>query len=151
MLRQQYTDAMKTAMKAGDKVTLAAVRLIMSDVKYADVEARTAGKTEASDADLLARLQKMVKQRQDSIAMYKQGGRDDLAANEQAEIDVIHTFLPKQMSEADVSAAIAAAIAETGAASMKDMGKVVAVLKAKFTGQMDFGKASAAVKAALGG
>ncbi len=142
MLRARFTDAMKTAMKAGDKTTLGAVRLIMSDLKYADVEARTAGKTEASDADILARLQKMIKQRQDSIAAYTQAGRADLAAGEQSEIDVIQTFLPKQMSDEDVSAAIAAAIAETGAASMKDMGKVVAALRAKYVGQMDFGKAS---------
>jgi uncharacterized protein len=151
MLRQRLTDAMKTAMKSGDKATLAAVRLILSDLKYADVEARGAGKTEASEADILARLQKMVKQRQDSIAMYQQGGRADLAANEQGEIDVIQSFLPKQMSEDDVKAAIAAAIAATGAASMKDMGKVVAELRGKFAGQMDFGKASGLVKAALGG
>jgi uncharacterized protein len=151
MLRQQFSDVMKSAMKSGDKTTLNAVRLIMSDVKYADVEARTAGKTEASDQDLIARLQKMVKQRQDSIAMFKQGGRGDLAANEQSEIDVIMTFLPKQMSEGDVAAAIKAAIASTGAASMKDMGKVVGELKAKYAGQMDFGKASGLVKAALGG
>jgi uncharacterized protein len=151
MLRQQFTDAMKTAMKAGDKTTLNAVRLMMSDLKYADVEARTAGRTEASDADILARLQKMIKQRQDSIAMFQQGGRADLAANEQSEIDVIQTFLPKQMGEDEVKAAIAAAIASTGAASMKDMGKVVSELRAKFAGQMDFGKASGLVKAALGG
>jgi uncharacterized protein len=151
MLRQQFTDAMKTAMKAGDKPTLNAVRLILSDLKYADVEARTAGRTEASDADILARLQKMIKQRQDSIAMFQQGGRADLAANEQSEIDVIQTFLPKQMSEDEVKAAIATAIASTGAASMKDMGKVVADLRGKFAGQMDFGKASGLVKAALGG
>jgi uncharacterized protein len=151
MLRERFTDAMKTAMKSGDKARLGAVRLIMSDLKYADVEARTAGRTEASDAEILARLQKMVKQRQDSIMMYKQGGRDDLADAEQAEIEVITGFLPKQMNEADVAAAIAAAIAETGAASIKDMGKVVAALKAKFAGQMDFGKASGLVKAALGG
>jgi uncharacterized protein len=151
MLRQQFTDAMKTAMKAGDKTTLNAVRLMMSDLKYADVDARTAGRGEASDADILARLQKMIKQRQDSITMYKQGAREDLAAAEQAEIDVIIGFLPKQMGEDEVKAAIAAAISETGAASMKDMGKVVGLLRTKFAGQMDFGKASALAKAALGG
>jgi uncharacterized protein len=151
MLRQQFTEAMKTAMKAGDKTTLNAVRLMMSDLKYADVEARTAGRTEASEAEILARLQKMIKQRQDSIAMFQQGNRAELAAAEQAEIDVILGFLPKQMSDEDVKAAIAAAIAESGASAMKDMGKVVAVLKAKFAGQMDFAKASGLVKAALGG
>jgi uncharacterized protein len=151
MLRQQFTEAMKTAIKAGDKTTLNAVRLMMSDLKYADVEARTAGRTEASEAEILARLQKMIKQRQDSIVMFQQGNRAELAAAEQAEIDVILGFLPKQMSDEDVKAAIAAAIAESGASAMKDMGKVVAVLKAKFAGQMDFAKASGLVKAALGG
>jgi uncharacterized protein len=150
MLRQRFTEAMKTAMKAGDKPTLNAVRLIMSDLKYADVEARTAGRTEASDADILARMQKMIKQRQDSIAMYKQGAREDLAEAEQVEIDVITTFLPKQMSEGEVQTAIAAIIKETGAASIKDMGKVIAEMKARYAGQMDFGKASGMVKAALG-
>jgi uncharacterized protein len=151
MLRAKFTEVMKEAMKAGDKARLGAVRLIISDLKYLDVEARGAGKTEAAEEDIIGMLGKMVKKRQDSIALYKQGGREDLATIEQSEIDVISTFLPKQMAEDEVKTAIAAAIAETGAASMKDMGKVVAVLKAKFAGQMDFGKASALVKAALSG
>ena len=103
------------------------------------------------EEDIMSMLQKMVKQRRDSIAMYQQGGRQDLVDAEQAEIDVIGEFLPKAMDEAEVAAAIQAAIAETGAAGMKDMGKVVAALKAKYAGRMDFGKVSPAVKAALAG
>jgi uncharacterized protein len=150
MLRDRFTEEMKIAMKAGEKARLAAIRLIMSEVKYKDVEARTAGKEQASDDDLLAMMQGMVKKRHDSIAMYKQGGRQDLADIEQAEITVIQGFMPKQLSDDEIKSAIAAAVAETGAASIKDMGKVIATLKAKFTGQMDFGKASGFVKAALG-
>jgi uncharacterized protein len=141
---------MKTAMKSGDKARLAAIRMVQAALKDRDIEARGAGK-EVSEEDILALLQKMVKSRQESLAMYEQAGREDLAAQERSEIAVIQDFLPAQMSEEDVKAAIAAAIAETGAASMKDMGKVVGALKAKFTGQMDFAKASALVKAALNG
>ena len=150
MLRQQFTDEMKLAMKAGDRTRLDAIRLMISDMKNKDVEARTAGRTEASNDDILVMLQKMIKQRQDSITMYDQGGRADLADKEKSEIAVITSFLPQQLSEDDVKSAIAAAVVETGATSIKDMGKVVAVLKAKFSGQMDFGKASGLVKAALG-
>ena len=149
-LRERFTQEMKDAMKGGDKGRLAAIRMIQAALKDRDIEARGAGK-EVSEEDILALLQKMVKSRQESLAMYEQAGRDDLAATERGEIAVIQTFLPAQMSEDDVKAAIAAAIAETGAASMKDMGKVVAALKAKFTGQMDFAKASGLVKAALNG
>ncbi len=149
-LRERFTQEMKDAMKGGDKARLAAIRMIQAALKDRDIEARGAGK-EVSEEDILALLQKMVKSRQESLSMYEQAGRDDLAAQERGEIAVIQTFLPAQMSEDDVKAAIAAAIAETGAASMKDMGKVVAVLKAKFTGQMDFAKASGLVKAALNG
>jgi uncharacterized protein YqeY len=149
-LRQRFTDEMKTAMKGGDKARLAAIRMIQAALKDRDIEARGAGK-EVSEEDILALLQKMVKSRQESLSMYEQAGREDLAAQERGEIAVIQDFLPAQMSDDDVKAAIAAAIAETGAASMKDMGKVVAALKAKFTGQMDFAKASALVKAALNG
>jgi uncharacterized protein YqeY len=141
---------MKDAMKSGDKARLATIRMVQAALKDRDIEARGQGK-EVSEEDILALLQKMVKSRQESVGMYVQGGREDLAAQERGEIEVIQSFLPKQMGDDEVQAAIKAAIAETGAASMKDMGKVVAVLKAKFTGQMDFGKASAAVKAALNG
>jgi uncharacterized protein len=150
-LRTDFTDEMKIAMKAGNKERLAAVRLIISELKNKDVEARTAGKTEASDDELLGMMQKMIKQRQESLAIFEANGRPELAAQERGEIETISSFLPKQMDEPTVKAAIASAITETGAASMKDMGKVVAVLRAKFAGQMDFAKASGLVKAALSG
>ena len=149
-LRERFTQEMKDAMKGGDKSRLAAIRMIQAALKDRDIEARGAGK-EVSEEDILSLLQKMVKSRQESLAMYEQAGREDLAATERGEISVIQSFLPAQMSDEDVKAAIAAAISETGAASMKDMGKVVGALKAKFTGQMDFAKASALVKAALNG
>jgi uncharacterized protein YqeY len=149
-LRERFTQEMKDAMKGGDKSRLAAIRMIQAALKDRDIEARGAGK-EVSEEDILALLQKMVKSRQESLTMYEQAGREDLAATERGEIAVIQTFLPAQMSDEDVKAAIAAAITETGATAMKDMGKVVGALKAKFTGQMDFAKASALVKAALNG
>lgn len=149
-MREKFTGMLKTAMKAGDKPRVATVRLIQAALKDRDIEARGQGKT-VSDDDILALLQKMVKQRQDSIALYEQGGRADLADQERAEIAIIAEFLPKAMDESEVAAAIRAAIAETGAASPKDMGKVIGALKAKFAGRMDFGKVSPAVKAALGG
>ncbi len=149
-MREKFTEMMKSAMKAGDKPRLAAVRLIQARLKDIDIEARGAGKTVGED-DILSMLQKMVKQRRDSIAMYQQGGRQDLVDAEQAEIDVINEFLPKAMDDAEVAAAIEAAVAETGATSAKDMGKVIAALKAKYSGRMDFGKVSPAVKAALAG
>ena len=151
MIRDDLKRAQVEAMKGGDKPRLAAVRLILAKVKDRDIELRTASSVPDDDLVVVDVLQKMVKQRRDSIALYEQGGRKDLADAEQAEIDVISEFLPKAMDEAEVAAAIKAAIAETGAAGMKDMGKVVAALKAKYAGQMDFGKVSQAVKAALAG
>jgi uncharacterized protein YqeY len=142
---------MKEAMKAGDKGKLAAIRLMISELKNKDVEARGAGKDQASEEEILGVLQKMIKQRQESLAIYEANGRPELADGEKSEIAVISSFLPQQLSEDDVKAAIASAIAETGAASVKDMGKVIAVLRAKFAGQMDFGKASGLVKSALAG
>jgi hypothetical protein len=150
-LRDKLMDDLKTAMKGGDKTRLSTIRLIQAALKDKDIEARGQGKGQLTDDDLLALMQKMVKQRQESIAIYSQAGRTELAAGEQAEVDVISHYLPTQMDEAAVSAAIAASIAATGAASMKDMGKVVADLKAKHAGQMDFARASQLVKAALGG
>jgi uncharacterized protein len=150
-LRARLSEALKEAMKAGDKTKLGAIRLIQSELKNKDVEARGLGQGEASEADILALLQKMIKQRQESLAIYQQNNRPELAAQEQAEITVINTFLPKQLGEAEISAAIAAVIAETGAAGVKDMGKVIALLRERFAGQMDFGKASGMVKAALSG
>lgn len=150
-LRERFTEELKAAMKAGDKGKLGAVRLIQAALKDKDIEARGAGKGQASDEEILSLLQKMVKQRQESAAIYAANARPELADAENAEIAVISSFLPQQMGEDEVKAAIAAAIAEAGAASMKDMGKVVAVLKAKHSGQMDFARASGLVKAALGG
>jgi uncharacterized protein len=139
---------MKEAMKAGDKKRLDTIRLINAALKDRDIAARGEGKT-VSDDDILALLQKMIKSRQESADIYEKNARPELAAQERGEIEVITGYLPKQMDEGAVAEAIKAAISETGAASMKDMGKVVASLKAKYTGQMDFAKASAAVKAAL--
>lgn len=149
-MREQFTAMLKTAMKAGDKRRVDTVRMITAALKDRDIEARGQGK-EVSDADILALLQKMVKSRQESMDIYEKNGRPELAQQEREEIAIIQEFLPKQMSEDEVQAAIKAAIAETGAASVKDMGKVVGALKAKYTGQMDFAKASAAVKGLLNG
>jgi uncharacterized protein YqeY len=146
MLRERFTTEMKEAMKAGEKGKLGAIRLIQAALKDKDIEARGNGKEPLSDEEILALLQKMVKQRQESIAMYEQGGRQELAQQEKDEVAVISSYLPQQMDEAETKAAIEAAIAETGAASMKDMGKVVGVLRAKYAGRMDFAKASGLVK-----
>jgi uncharacterized protein YqeY len=150
MLRETFTAELKTAMKAGDKRRVDTIRMITAALKDKDIEARTSGK-EVSEDDILALLQKLVKSRQESMAIYEANARPELAAQEREEIAVIATFLPQPMSEAEVAEAIKAAIAETGAASIKDMGKVVAALKAAHSGKMDFGKVSALVKAALAG
>ncbi len=150
-LRERFTEGLKEAMKAGEKPRLATIRLIQAALKDKDIELRGLGKEPATDEDILALLQKMIKQRQESIAIYDANSRPELADAERAEVAVISSFLPKQMDEAEIAAAIDAAIAETGAASMKDMGKVVGALKAKFAGQMDFAKASGLVKTKLGG
>lgn len=150
-LRERFTSELKEAMKAGEKGKVGAIRLIQAALKDKDIEARGAGKGEASPDEILALLQKMIKQRQESIAIYDANGRPELAAGERAEVDVISAYLPKQMDEDEVKAAIAAAVTESGAASVKDMGKVIATLRANYAGQMDFAKASGLVKAALGG
>jgi uncharacterized protein len=145
-MRDKINADLKAAMKAGDKQRVGTLRLINAAIQSAEIEA----KKDIDEAGVLAVMTKMVKQRRDSITQYMNGGRPELAATEEAEIAVIEGYLPKQMDEAQVSAAIADAIKETGAASPKDMGKVMGVLKAKYAGQMDFQKASAAVKSALG-
>jgi uncharacterized protein YqeY len=145
-MRAKINADIKTAMKAGEKQKVGTLRLINAAIQSAEIEA----KKDLDDAAILAVMTKMVKQRRDSIAQYTSGGRPELAATEQAEIDIIEAYLPKQMDDAAVAVAIAEAIKETGAASPKDMGKVMGVLKAKYAGQMDFQKVSAAVKAALG-
>ena len=151
MLRDAINSAIKDAMKAKDERKLSTLRMVNSALKNADIDARGQGKPPLSDEDLLGLLQKMIKQRQESVALYDKGGRPELAAAEREEIAVISAYLPKQMSDDEVNAAIAAIVKETGAAGMKDMGKVIAALKAKYAGQMDFGKASGLVKAALTG
>ena len=147
-LRDAVSAQMKEAMKAGEKTRVGALRLVIAALKDREIEARGSGKI-VSRADELALLTKMVKSRQESLAIYQQAKRDDLAAQESAEIAIIGEFLPKQMDEAQVTAAATAAITETGAASLRDMGKVVNALKERYPGQMDFAKASAIVKALL--
>lgn len=147
MLRQNLTDDMKAALKAGEKDKLATIRLVISEVKKADVA--VAGQPELDDAGIMSVMNKMLKQRRDSVEQFTKGGRKDLADKETAEIAVIEAYLPKQMSEADSKAAIAALIKDVGAAGPKDMGKVMGALKAKFAGQMDMGKASGWVKEIL--
>lgn len=149
-MRDTLNAELKAAMKGGDKRRVDTIRLINAALKDKDIEARASGKT-LDEQDVLAVLQKMVKSRQESVDIYAKAGREELAQQEREEIAVIQSFLPQQMSESDVGAAIDAAVAETGAATIKDMGKVVAALKAKYAGRMDFGKASAVVKARLGG
>jgi len=150
MLREDLQNALKEAMKAHDTATVAAVRLIIAGQKEKDVEARGKGQKEASDADLMSMMQTMIKQRKESVEIYENAGRPELAEKEKAEIAVIEKFLPKQMSEDEIVAAIKAVVAEVGAESMKDMGKVMGVLRTKYAGQMDFGKASGLIKTILG-
>lgn len=147
-MRDALSTMLKTAMKSGDKRRVATVRLIQAALKDKDIEARGTGKEVGTD-DMLAMMQKMVKQRQESLAIYEGAGRDDLATQEREEIAIIAEFLPKGMSEDEVRAAIAEAITETGATGPKDMGKVIAAVKAKHAGRIDFAKASATVKAML--
>ena len=148
-MRERFTEDMKAAMRAGDKRRLATVRLVQAALKDKDIEARGAGKGQASDEDILGLLQKMIKQRQESAGIYEQAGRAELAAQEREEAEIIAAYLPKQMDEAEMRRAIEAAVAETGAASRKDMGKVVSVLRGKYAGRMDFGRASGLVKEML--
>ncbi|HSG35341.1 MAG TPA: GatB/YqeY domain-containing protein [Sphingomonadaceae bacterium] len=150
MLRDTIKAAQVSAMKAGDKPRLAAVRLILAKIKDRDIELRT-GKPPENDDDLVIEvLQKMAKQRRESIELYQQGGRQELADQEQSELAVIEEFLPAQMSDDEINGAIAAIKAELGAESIKDMGKVMAALKAKHASEMEMGKASALVKASFG-
>ncbi|WP_188611457.1 GatB/YqeY domain-containing protein [Chelatococcus reniformis] len=150
MLRERFSDSLKDAMRSGDKRRLSTVRLIQAALKDKDIEARGAGKGQATDEEILALLQRMIKQRQESADIYGKAGRAELEQQEREEIIVVESFLPAQMDEAAILAAVKAAIAETGAASIKDMGKVIASLKGSYAGQMDFAKASAVVKHELG-
>jgi uncharacterized protein len=149
MIRDTIKAAQITAMKAGEKEQLAAVRLILAKIKDRDIELRTASTQPDDDALVVEVLQKMVKQRRESITLYEQGGREELAAVERAELSVIETFLPAQMDEAATTAAIEAIKAELGAESLKDMGRVMATLKERHASELDMSKASALVKAAL--
>lgn len=149
MLRDSIKAAQVSAMKAGDKTRLAAVRLILAKLKDKDIELRTASSTPDDDVVVVDVLQKMAKQRRESITMYEQGGRQELADVEKSELAVIEEFMPQQMDEDDTKAAIEAIKAELGASGMKDMGKVIAELKARHGTQLDMGKASGLVKAAL--
>lgn len=148
-MRDRLAGDVKAAMKAGDKARLSTLRLVQAAVKDRDIANRGIGKEAASDDEIVQLLAKMVKQREESAKAFDDGGRPELAAKERAEIEVIREFLPRQMDEAQAQAAIRAAIAETGAAGVKDMGKVMAALREKYVGQMDFGRASAQVKALL--
>ena len=149
-LRAQLNDAMKEAMKAKDAKRLATVRLMLAALKDKDIAARSETSRELlGDDDILSLLAKMIKQREESAAVYDQGGRPELAENERAEIAIIREFMPRQMDEAEAKAAIAAVVAELGATSVKDMGKVMGALKERYAGQMDFGRASGQVKDAL--
>ena len=148
-LKDRLTEATTTAMKAREPARVSALRMISAGLKDREIAARGEGMV-MTEGDQLAFLGKMVKQRQESARAYDAGNRPELAAKEMAEIAVIEEFLPKQLGEAEVEAAIAAAVTEVGAASVKDMGRVMAALKARYTGQMEFGAAGAKIKARLG-
>src|ERR1700759_2259597 len=146
MLRERFNEDLKTAMKARDQATVSTLRMINSTLKDRDIAARPKGITQVDEAEIIDMLQKMVRQRQESIELYKQGGRQELVDKEQSEIDLIERYMPKKLSEAQQADAIAQAIAKTGAAGIKDMGKVMAKLKEAHAGRMDFGKVGPAVK-----
>jgi uncharacterized protein YqeY len=148
VLRDKINDGMKEAMKSGDKLRVSTLRLVNAAIKNADIEARTASKS-LTDDDLLGLLQKMIKQRQESVELYDKGGRKELADQERGEIEIIKGYLPQQMDDAQAKAAIAEVIKRENATSVKDMGKVMAALKAAYAGKMDFAKASALVKELL--
>ena len=149
-MRERVTDEVKAAMKSGDKARLSTLRLVQSAIKDRDIANRGTGKDAASDDEILQLLAKMVKQREESAKAFDDGGRPELAAKEREEIVILRDFMPKQMDQAGTEAAIRAIMAETGAAGVRDMGKVMAALRERFAGQMDFGRASGLVKGLLG-
>jgi uncharacterized protein YqeY len=151
MLRDDLNEALKAALKDRDQKAVSTLRMVLAALKDKDIAARPKGITQIPEPEVLSLLQAMIKQRRESIAMYEKGGRADLVAGESAEIAVIERFLPKQIDEAGMNAAIREAIAATGAAGIKDMGKVMAVLKEKHAGSMDMSKAGPLVKSQLGG
>jgi len=149
MIRDDIKTALVTAMKGGDKASTGTIRLIQSAIKNRDIELRTSSAAPDDDALVTEVLQKMIKQRRESVELYRKGNREELAAAEEAEIAVIERFLPKQMRDEEASAAIQAIIVETGASSMKDMGRVMAEVKARHASEIEPARASAMVKAAL--
>ncbi|QIB32594.1 GatB/YqeY domain-containing protein [Ancylobacter pratisalsi] len=149
MLRDEINSSLKEAMKAGDKLRLATLRLVNAAIKDRDIEARGHGRDPLADDEVMGLLTKMIKQREESAKVYEEAGRVDLSTQEREEIEVIKVFLPQQMSEAESQAAISAVIAEIDAHGLKDMGRTMAALKERYTGVMDFGKASGTVKALL--
>ena len=151
MLRDDINESLTGAMKAKDQRRVSTLRMVNAAIKNADIEARGPGKSALSDDDLLGLCQKMIKQRQESVELYEKGGRKELADQEREEIAIIQGFLPQQMSEEEGRAAIESVIKDLGAAGMKDMGRVMAALKERYAGRMDFGKASGAVKGLLAG
>jgi len=151
MLRQRLNDDLKTAMKARDQAAVSTLRMVLATLKDRDIAVRPQGITDGIDeAAIIDMLQKMVKQRQESIELYKKGGRQELVDQEQGEIDIIERYMPQKLSEAAASDAIDQVIAELGATSIKDMGKVMAALKERFSGQLDFAKVGGQVKQKLG-
>ncbi|WP_043835461.1 GatB/YqeY domain-containing protein [Muricoccus aerilatus] len=150
-LRARFTEEMKASMRAGDSARTSTIRMIMAKLKDADIAARPSGVEAIPDEAITSLLRGMVKSRRESVEMYRQGNREELAAKEEAEIAVIESFLPQQMDDAAMQAAVKEAVAETGATSIKEMGKVMAALKAKHAAVLDMAKAGPMVKAALGG
>ena len=150
MLRDDINNSLKDAMKVGDKPRVATLRLINAAIKNADIEARGLGKDALVEDALLGLMQKMIKQRQESAELYEKGGRPELAAQERHEIEIISSYLPKQMSDLEAGSVIQALVHEINAQSLKDMGRTMAALKERFAGKMDFAKASAKVKELLG-
>ena len=149
MLRETINNAVKDAMKSRDERRVSTLRMMNASIKNADIEARGQGKEPINEADLLSLFQKMIKQRQESADLYDKGGRAELAQQERAEIEIISAYLPKQMSDVEAGAAISAILQEINAQGMKDMGRAMAALKERFSGAMDFGKASGKIKELL--
>ena len=149
MLRENINNALKDAMKGRNERGVSTLRMVNAAIKNADIEARGHGKEPLNEADLLSLLQKMIKQRQESVELYDKGGRPELAQGEREEIEIISHYLPKQMSDVEAGAAISAILQELNAQGMKDMGRAMAALKERFAGKMDFGKASGKIKELL--
>jgi uncharacterized protein YqeY len=151
VLRDNINNALKDAMKARDERRVSTLRLMNAAIKNADIEARGGGKEPLNEAELMSLFQKMIKQRQESVELYEKGGRAELAKQEREEIEIISSYLPKQMSDVEAGAAISAILHEINAQSMKDMGRAMTALRERFAGKMDFGKASAKIKEMLSG